>query len=165
MQYSIRHLMGWTVAVAIACAVLFAVPAMVGAVIMGLVLLWLPVLLICGVIYARNWRRTFFIGATIAAAPFLVPFLFYVPIVLVSGGLADIDWSEFASGAEGFAFTKFAIAAFFMYVAFSGVAAILSRWLVSPREVQKSARTPVVSVPRYTVLHGRLVTENLPPSN
>lgn len=44
MQFSIKHLMIWTAVVAVACAVLFAVPSVVGTGILRLGLLWLPVL-------------------------------------------------------------------------------------------------------------------------
>src|SRR5690349_5746671 len=92
MQFSIQHLMAWTVAVALACAVLFAIPSVFGAAILAAGLLWLPVLLVCGVIYARGWRRTFFIGALIAAAPFLVPLLAYLPMLLIGAGFSPIDF-------------------------------------------------------------------------
>src|SRR5260221_13825732 len=108
MQFSIKHLMAWTVVVALACAVLFAVPSLVGAAILGLGLLWLPVLLVCGVIYARGWRRTFFIGALIAAAPFLVPLLAYVPMLLLGAGMMSIDLEDLTGeSAEAFTGIKF----------------------------------------------------------
>lgn len=159
MQFSIKHLMAWTVVVALACAVLFAVPSVIGAAILGLGLLWLPVPLVCGVIYARGWRRTFFIGALIAAAPFLVPLLAYVPMLLLGAGLTSIDLEDLTrESAEAFTGIKFAIATFFVYVGGTGLVALFSRWLVSPRE---PVPTPVVSTPHYAVLQGPFATETL----
>jgi hypothetical protein len=166
MQFSIKQLMAWTVVVAMACAVLFAVPSIMGAAILGLGLLWLPVLLVCGVIYARGWRRTFFIGAMIAAAPFLVPLLAYVPMLLLGAGLTSIDLEDLTGeSAEAFTPIKFAIATFFAYVGGTGFVALFSRWLVSPREpTAKSATTNSGSPPQYAVLQGRFSSESLPRS-
>ena len=162
MQFSIKHLMAWTVVVALACAVLFAVPSVVGAAILGLGLLWLPVLLVCGVIYARGWRRTFFIGALIAAAPFLVPLLAYMPMLLLGAGFSPIDFSDLSLDEfEGISTVKFALAIFFAYVGGTGLMALFSRWLVSPRE---PAPTPAESTPQYAVLQRRFATETLPRS-
>jgi len=162
MQFSIKHLMAWTVVVALACAVLFAVPSVVGAAILALGLLWLPVLLVCGVIYARGWRRTFFIGALIAAAPFLVPLLAYMPMLLLGAGFTSVDFSDLSLDEfEGISTVKFALAIFFAYVGGTGLMALFSRWLVSPRE---PAPTPVASAPQYAVLQRRFATETIPRS-
>src|SRR5690348_11511849 len=121
MQFSIKHLMAWTVVVALSCAVLFAVPSVVGTAILGLGLLWLPVLLVCGVIYARGWRRTFFIGALIAAAPILVPVLIYLPMLILGAGMTSIDLEDLTGeSADAFTPIKFAIATFFAYVGGTG---------------------------------------------
>jgi hypothetical protein len=164
MQFSIRQLMGWTAVAAVSCAVLFAFPSWAGLAVVGLVLLWLPILLVCGVIYARGWRRTFFIGALIAGAPFLVPLLFYLPVLLISGGLGGLDLSELAQpgGLSGLAFAKFAIAAFLAYVASNGLAAVATRWLISPRDSTSGSTPATVTAPSYAVVRGRLVTEVLP---
>jgi hypothetical protein len=167
MRYSIKQLMAWTVVVSLACAVLFAIPSWAGVAILALVLLWLPVLLVCGVVYGRGWRRTFFIGALIAAAPFLLPLLFYMPIVLVSGGLWDMDLSELGgvtapAASDGLMMVKFAIAGFLAYVGCTGLAALFSRWLVSPREAASPSQPTLVTPPAYAVIHGRLVTEVIP---
>lgn len=159
MQFSIKHLMVWTAVVAVVCAVLFAVPSLVGVAILGLGLVWLPVLLVCGVIYGRGWRRTFFIGALIAAAPFLLPLLAYVPMLLLGAGMTSLDLDDLTGeSAEAFTPIKFAIATFFAYVGATGLIALLSRWLVSPRE---PAPAPAVSPSQYAVLQGRFITEPL----
>ena len=157
-----KSVSAWTVVVALACAVLFAVPSVVGAAILGLGLLWLPVLLVCGVIYARGWRRTFFIGALIAAAPFLAPLLLYMPMLLLGAGFSPIEFGDLSlEESEGISTVKFVIAAFFAYVGGTGLVALISRWLVSSRE---PAPTPVASAPQYAVLQGRFATETLPRS-
>ena len=133
-----------------------------GAAILGLGLLWLPVLLVCGVIYARGWRRTFFIGATIAAAPFLVPLLAYMPMLLIGGGLMPIDFSEIAVEVETVTTIKFTLAMFFAYVGGTGLVALFSRWLVSPSEpVRAPAATAPAPTPQYAVLQGRFSGESL----
>ena len=164
MQFSIKHLMAWTVVVALTCAVLFAVPSVVGVAILGLGLLWLPVLLVCGVVYARGWRRTFFIGALIAAAPILVPLLIYLPMLILGAGMTSIDLDDLTGeSAEAFTSIKFAMATFFAYVGGTGLVALFSRWLVSPREPAATAATAnSKGPPQYAILQGRFATEPLP---
>lgn len=70
----------------------------------------------------------------IAAAPFLLTLLAYIPLILLSTGLTSIDFDDIAIEVEAVTTIKFTLAAFFAYVGGTGLAALFSRWLVSPRE-------------------------------
>jgi len=93
----------------------------------------------------------------IAAAPILVPVLVYLPLLMMS----SIDLEDLTGeSAEAFTPIKFAMATFFAYVGGTGLVALFSRWLVSPRE---PAATPTATnsaaPPQYAVLQGRFATE------
>ena len=73
LQYSLRTLFGLTTAVAIACAVFFALPAWVSVVVAECVIISVPAVLTVMLIYGRGYTRTFCIGALFPAGICLSP--------------------------------------------------------------------------------------------
>lgn len=146
MRFSLKQLVGWTTAAAACCAVLFGIPSAIGATLLALGLVWLPIVLISGLVYARGWRRAFFLGATIGGTPVLLPLILYM--FMAAGMLADFDAAEFSlealEGAEAVAI-KFALAGLHGYIAACGVVALVTRWLVSPPVANSTTEVPLVT--------------------
>ncbi len=62
MRYRLRTLFLLTFLVAVACAVLFAVPAVVSLIVLSAVAMVTPAGLVAGIIYGRGAKRAFAIG-------------------------------------------------------------------------------------------------------
>ncbi len=154
MQYSIRHLLVLTFFIAIFCAIVFAIPSPAATGILGIGLLSLPMVVVVGVIYALDWRRTFFIGALAGVMPFLLALLFNGPSMMMFPIYDTMDEEGDVTPN-----VKFALAAFYVFVACNGVAAILVRWLVMPKEATKTSSPALSGASQVAVVSGRLVTE------
>jgi hypothetical protein len=172
MRFTIRQMMAWTVGIGVILGVLFGFPDFVSLPLMALFVMSLPVTLIVGTIYARNWKRTFFIGALIATSPILTFIMFYGPMMLMGVSVQmDFDWSDID---EATLMVKIYGVGLAVFGALNGAIALGVRWLVSESSqpaqasIQQSKPTmesPVVSrleplpVP-YAVMEGRVTVES-----
>ena len=96
MQFSIKSMMLTMLVVALA----LVVPRGVTAVLMQVVFLYVPTILVIGIIYESGERRTFYIGMAVAFGSYLyfqplgrvpsnfVTILLFVAMIVFSGGLA-----------------------------------------------------------------------------
>ena len=85
-QFGISTMLWATLVTAIACAVLFPMPAVVAIPLILLISVALPAMLTTVVIYGRGYQRTFCIGAMFPSAFFL----FMVPY----GGMGMFPWGS-----------------------------------------------------------------------
>lgn len=169
MRFTIRQMMAWTVGIAVILGVLFGLPDIVSLPLMALFIMSMPVTLIVGTIYARNWKRTFFIGALIATSPILTFIMFYGPMMLMGMSFQiGFDFSEFA---EATLICKYYAVGLGVFASLNGAIALGVRWLVSEPD-QASApqpktatESPVVNrfeaapMP-YAVMEGRVTVES-----
>jgi len=89
-QYSVRALFGLTTAVAIACAIFFALPTWVGGLTTVCVIISMPGVLTIIVIYGRGNTRAFGIGALFPASILLLPFEMYYVFEILGPPLEDV---------------------------------------------------------------------------
>jgi uncharacterized membrane protein YhaH (DUF805 family) len=108
VRYRLRTLFLLTFLVAVACAVLFAVPAVVSLIVLSAVAMVTPAGLVAGVIYGRRAKRAFAIGC------------------LASGGWAL--WASpiyvVAAASEGFDLSDQSMVVQVMFVSFYAVMAL-----------------------------------------
>lgn len=154
MRFSLRALLLWTVVIAVYLGLAFGLPPIFGGPLLLMMTLWLPVVIVCGIIYGREMRRAFWIGcATGGFVPLLVGlyFAYSIGISLVLIDLSsDIDFDEFGAYTSAFA-----VLHGFVYL--SGAVAVVAR-AVMLRSARRSApaQTPVTT----SVLHRRIVVED-----
>ena len=82
-QFSVRAMFGLTTAVAIACAIFFALPAWVSGLTTFCVIISMPPVLTILVIYGRGNTRTFGIGALFPASVCFFPVVSYYGLEIV----------------------------------------------------------------------------------
>lgn len=166
MRFTIRQMMAWTVGIAVILGVLFGLPDIVSLPLIALFIMSMPVTLIVGTIYARNWRRTFFIGALVATGPILTLFMLYGPMMVM--GLGGLDFSQFDELAMAGKFYAVGLA---IFATINGAIALGVRWLVSEPD-QASAPQPKAAMESpavnrfeaspmpYAVMEGRVTVES-----
>lgn len=172
MRFTIRQMMAWTAVVAVVLGALFGFPDVVSLPLMGLFIMSMPVTLIVGTIYAKSWKRTFFIGALIATSPILTFIMFYGPLTLLGvAGSVSLDFSQFDELALA---AKYYAVGLAVFAGLNGAIALGVRWLVSEpsqsaqastAQVRPQIESPVVSrlepVPMpYAVMEGRVTVES-----
>ena len=126
-QYSVRALFVLTTAVAIACAIFFAMPVWVSGLTTVCVIVSMPGLLTILVVYGRGSTRAFGIGALFPAGVCLMPAFSYSGLEVVGDILGDAR----TSSEPGIAFLIF-LNVYFAIVLGNGFLAVwMRRWLAS----------------------------------
>jgi hypothetical protein len=126
-QYSVRAMFGLTTAVAIACAIFFAMPAWVGGLTTACVVISMPGVLAIVVVYGRGNTRAFGIGALFPASLCLLTCSSSDGLKLLQQVVIDLlDFPE-----SGIAFLIF-LNIYFAIVLGNGFLAVgMRRWLES----------------------------------
>ena len=123
-QFSIRSLLLLTTMVAVIVWVLFAPPHVVGALVMLAICIFLPPMVLAGILYLRDYWRAFFIGA----APWAVVLAFGLGVLSIDM-LEDGDWLElFVLSANEAIQVKFYAGPPLAVILCSGLAAVAIRW-------------------------------------
>ena len=138
VQFGLRAMFGLTTAVAIACAIFFAMPAWVGGLTTACVIISMPGLMTILVVYGRGNTRAFGIGALFPASLCLLPIVSYYGVAFLGEMLEDaFDGSEPRIALLIFLNVYFAI------VLGNGYAAVwMRRWLDSGRRASSHQRCP-----------------------
>ena len=143
MQFSLKTLLIVVTLVAVLCGIAFALPHLVGAIVLGLSLLFAPALLVSGAVYIRgNWQAFCVGGATISIFSMPVMYLNYSFHPIYSGSSED----------DAFIEMKVTMAVLWGLICFSGLLGIgmryISRWInpvpPPPRSSVSSAVPPSV---------------------
>jgi hypothetical protein len=90
IQFGLRAMFGLTTAVAIACAIFFALPYWVGGLTTAMVIISMPGVLTIVVVYGRGNTRAFGIGALFPASVCLFPFVSYYGVYFLGDMLEDV---------------------------------------------------------------------------
>ncbi len=130
-QYSVRALFGLTTAVAIACAIFFALPTWVSGLTTFCVIVSIPGLLTILVVYGRGSTRAFGIGALFPAGVCLIPAFSYPGLEVVGEILGDILGEARNSPEARIGFLIFLNVYFAIVLGNGSLAVCMRRWLES----------------------------------
>ena len=137
-QYSVRAMFGLTTAVAIACAIFFAMPAWVGGLTTACVIISMPGLMTILVVYGRGNTRAFGIGALFPASLCLLPIVSYYGVAFLGEMLEDAF-----DGAEPRIALLIFLNVYFAIVLGNGYLAVwMRRWLASGRRASSHEGCP-----------------------
>ncbi|MGE0607481.1 MAG: hypothetical protein AB7O62_10330 [Pirellulales bacterium] len=133
MRYSLRALFGVVTLAAMLCAVLFAAPALVSMIAMGLMTLCITPACVAGIVYGRGKKKAFAIGCITSGWWVSFVGLYYVVLLVANAILED------ALDIEGdMAYVKTGWAVGMAWIALSGLVSVGVRWLVRPSKMSSS---------------------------
>jgi hypothetical protein len=135
LQFGLRAMFGMTTAVAIACAIFFAMPAWVGGLTTACVIISMPGLMTIVVVYGRGNTRAFGIGAIFPASLCLLPLVSYYGLAFLGEMLEDAF-----DGVEPRLLFLIFLNVYFAIVLGNGYLAVwMRRWLQSGQRASSQA--------------------------
>lgn len=171
MKFSLLQLCGWTAVIGGLCGVVFGLPSVISVALFGLAALAMPVVMISGIVYARDALRAFFVGAMVAGSPLILMSLYYVPLMVIEQGVVEELMSMTSANlAEldkdgSMTLVKYNCAGYFTFIALNGLLAVVVRWLVSPRVVASPQRSGAAAADASSSLERIRASEANGPSS